>query len=337
MKLDLFSYRLELKDTFTISHGSYQYRDTFILKITKNEYYGLGEATIIPYFGLSPEKLKSAFERVKEALSKFKWEHPLELYQKAEPLLKEDRFLLSAIDCAAWDWFGKSRKATVRELLGIDSSHVPVSSYTIGHGSLEEMTRKIQWANWPIFKIKTASRKDLDLIHQLRKETNAIFRIDANCSWDAQHLYRDYEALKDLNIDLLEQPLPMGQETAQQKKWHNPELPIIADESCSEASDVIKCQPWFDGINIKLMKCGGISQALEMIKNARSLNLKVMGGCMTESSIGISAMAQLSPLFDYIDLDGAALLANDPATGVRVINGVIHFSEEAGLGCSLNE
>ena len=337
MKLELFSYRLELKDTFTISHGSYQYRDTFILKISKDNQYGLGEATIIPYLGLSPEKLKAAFNRVKEPLSKIKWEHPRELYERAEPLLREDRFLLSAIDCAAWDWYGKSRKASERELLGIETQNVPVSSYTIGHGTLDEMIRKIKLADWPIYKIKTASRKDLDLIDQLRKETDAPFRIDANCSWEAEYLYSDYEALKDLKVDLLEQPLPIGKETVQQKSLHSPELPVIADESCSEAGDVEKCKPWFDGVNIKLMKCGGISPAIEMIKNAKSLGLKVMGGCMTESSIGISAMAQLSPLFDYIDLDGAALLSNDPATGVKVEKGVIRLLDEAGLGCGLRE
>ncbi len=335
MNLTYNTFRLVLKDTFTLSHGSYQYRDTFIVTLSKDGIEGLGEATVIPYLGVSLDGLEQRFKEVQPSISQFKWDHPEELWKKAHDHLQNDSFLQSAIDCAAWDWYGKKEGKPVRELLELDGADLPVSSYTIGLGTIEEMSRKMKAAPWPIYKIKVASVEDLQLVTQLRSDTDAVFRLDANCSWSAEQLYENYEKLKALNVDLLEQPLPVGNENQLDKSRLKSDIPIIADESCSGPDDVAKCKTWFDGVNIKLMKCGGISPALEMIRKAKSMGLKVMGGCMTESSVGISAMAHLAPLFDYIDLDGAALLANDPAEGVVVNKGVIEFPDRPGLGCRM--
>ena len=333
--LEFRSFRLNLKDVFTLSHGSYEYRDTAIVTMRSGDLYGIGEATVIPYLGVSLPKLKSAFERVKSQLESFSWENPGELYQQAAPLLAEDSFLLSAIDCAAWDLYGKRQDKPVYELLGLNPTAIPLTSYTIGRDTEEVMKRKMEVMPWPIYKIKISSGQDLELIKNLRKASDSTFRIDANCSWEPDRLYSHYRELSELNVDLLEQPLPLGQEVQQDKSKHRRDLPVIADESCSGIEDVEKCADWFDGINIKLMKCGGITPALEMIKRARELGLKTMGGCMTESSVGIAAMAHISPHFDYLDLDGALLLANDPARGVTIDAGKIRVPNKPGLGCEL--
>lgn len=329
------SFRLQLKDTFTLSHGSYEFRDTAIIELTKDGVSGLGEATVIPYLGISLEKLKSAFDRVLPSVNNSEWQHPSELWEPMAPLLKNDSFLLSAIDCAAWDWYGKKKGQPVYKILNLNPESIPPTSYTIGRDTEEVMIRKMNAQPWPIYKIKISSRADLALIQNLRKVSDSVFRIDANCSWETESLYSDYEKLLDLNIDLLEQPLPMGREIFQDKSKHRPGLPIIADESCSVPEDVKKCAPWFDGVNIKLMKCGGITPALKMISLAKEQGLKIMGGCMTESSIGIAAMAHISPHFDYLDLDGAMLLANDPATGVKTADGKVYLQDLPGLGCQL--
>lgn len=329
------SFRLQLKDTFTLSHGSYEYRDTAIIELTRNGVSGLGEATVIPYLGISLKKLKSAFDRVLPSVKNCEWQHPLELWDSLASLLKNDSFLLSAIDCAAWDWYGKKKGQPVYKLLDLNPSSIPLTSYTIGRDTEEVMIRKMNAQPWPIYKIKISSRADLALIQNLRKVSDSVFRIDANCSWEKDSLYTDYEKLADLNIDLLEQPLPMGQEIYQDKSKHRNDLPIIADESCSVPEDVEKCAPWFDGVNVKLMKCGGITPAIKMIAKARDNGLKIMGGCMTESSIGITAMAHISPHFDYLDLDGAMLLSNDPATGVHIADGKVYIPDSPGLGCQL--
>lgn len=335
MKLSYSTHRLVLKDKFTISHGSYDFRDTFILKMRALGHWGFGEATVIPYLGVSLKGLIADFKKIAPEVEKMKWDHPEDLWPQINSLIPENTFLKSAIDCASWDCYGKSLDKPIYRLLELDPTKCPVSSFTIGHGSEEEMKRKIKNSNWPVFKIKTSSDEDIELIKKLREVTEKPFWIDANCSWESNSLYEHYHTLNTLKVELLEQPLPIGGESAQKKELHSPSLPLIADESCRVPEDIPKLAPWFDGVNIKLMKCGGISPALKMIQKAKSMGLLVMGGCMTESSIGISAMSHLSPLFDFLDLDGAVLLSNDPAAGTKVRDGMVQISDRSGLGCTL--
>jgi len=328
-------FRLELKNTFTISHGSYDFRDTMIVSLKKEGISGLGEATVIPYLGVSLEKLTKSLNKIIPLIKNLDWNHPKELWDQINIHLQDDSFLLSAIDCAAWDWYGKKVSKPVWELLGAKPENAPLSSYTIGKDSPEIMAMKMENTPWPVYKIKIASGADIDLIRKLRPTNDSVFRIDANCSWKVEEVYSLYADLKELNVDLLEQPLPVGKDMHLKKELHEPSIPVFADESCSALADIEKLAPFYDGINIKLMKCGGITPALKMIKKAQSVDLKIMGGCMTESSVGISAMAQLAPFFDYLDLDGALLLSNDPAEGVEVKMGNVVLSNAPGLGCFL--
>jgi L-alanine-DL-glutamate epimerase-like enolase superfamily enzyme len=178
---------------------------------------------------------------------------------------------------------------------------------------------------------------DLEIVRELRKHTDAIFRVDANCAWTADEAIRNSPALKELGVEFIEQPLPPDRWDDMKRVYRESALPVIADESCQVEPDVERCLGHFHGINVKLVKCGGLTPARRMIQRAGQLGLKTMVGCMTESTVGISAIGQLLPLLDYVDMDGALLLARDIATGVRIERGRIHFPEENGCGVRLRE
>jgi L-alanine-DL-glutamate epimerase-like enolase superfamily enzyme len=186
-----------------------------------------------------------------------------------------------------------------------------------------------------VYKIKLGTADDLGLLRELRRHTDATFRVDANCGWSAEQTIELAAAMKDLGVEFIEQPLPADDLAGGRRAFERSALPLIADESCLTEDDVDRCAECFHGINIKLVKCGGLAAARRMITRARELGLKVMAGCMTESTVGISALAQLLPLLDYIDMDGAALLARDIATGVRLIRGKCIYPDENGTGVQL--
>jgi len=190
---------------------------------------------------------------------------------------------------------------------------------------------------WPIYKIKLGTKNDLQIVKELRKHSNSIFRIDANCGWTVSETIKNSIELKKLGVEFIEQPLAIEDWKGSKFLLNNSHLPIIADESCVIESDIEKCFDHFHGVNIKLMKCGGLTPAKRMLKKAKLLGLTTMVGCMTESSVGISAIAHLAPILDYIDMDGALLLKNDIATGVTLENGTIVFSELTGTGVLIHK
>ncbi len=188
---------------------------------------------------------------------------------------------------------------------------------------------------WPIYKIKLGTENDVDIITELRKHTKSLFRIDANAAWEAGEALEKIKAFKELDVEFVEQPLAKDDWEGMKYLYEHSPLPLIADESCVFEQDVEKCNGYFHGINIKLTKCSGITPALRMIDKARGFNMKVMVGCMNESSIGTAAIAQLLPLLDYVDMDGPLLLGRDVAKGVKFDYGKIIYSEGNGLGVSV--
>jgi L-alanine-DL-glutamate epimerase-like enolase superfamily enzyme len=213
---------------------------------------------------------------------------------------------------------------------------LPVTNYTIGIDTIEVMVRKMEeFPGWPIYKIKLGTADDLGIVRELRNHTAAVFRVDANCAWDAETTIRISGPLGELGVEFIEQPLAPDRWDEMKNVVRRSALPIIADESCGTEPDVQRCRGHFHGINVKLVKCGGLTPAKRMIEQGRQLGLKTMVGCMTESSVGISAIAQLLPLLDYVDMDGALLLARDIATGVRIERGRILYPKEAGCGVRL--
>jgi L-alanine-DL-glutamate epimerase-like enolase superfamily enzyme len=221
---------------------------------------------------------------------------------------------------------------------GLSLDKIPNSDYTIGIDQIDVMVAKLnEFPGWPIYKIKLGTDRDLEIVRALRQHTSAIFRVDANCGWTPEQTIRNSAELKPLGVEFIEQPLKADQWEAMRRVRAESVLPIIADESCIVESDVERCAGVFHGINIKLVKCGGLTPARRMIAKARELGLSVMVGCMTESTVGISAIAQLLPLLDYVDMDGAVLLAKDIASGVRLDHGRCLFPDVPGNGVRLLE
>ncbi|WP_026836841.1 dipeptide epimerase [Gillisia sp. JM1] len=335
MKLEFFTFDLELKDTFTISHGSRNFQETLIVAISEGNVTGYGEAAATSYYGVSTEGMIAAIKKVEPILKENVQRNPEELWELTYPLLKDQPFAQCALDMALHDLHGKRNGQPLYKMWGLELKDLPITNYTIGIDSVEKMIDKIRQFPWPVYKIKLGTTDDVRIIKELRKHTDSTFRVDANGAWGVEETIQNAIKLKELKVEFIEQPLAADNNEGMPEVFKNSVLPIIADESCLVEKDVVKCSEFFHGINIKLTKCGGITPALRMISEARKLNLKVMVGCMTESSVGISAIAQLLPLLDYVDMDGALLLKNDIADGVKSANGKIIFPERNGTGVEL--
>jgi L-alanine-DL-glutamate epimerase-like enolase superfamily enzyme len=236
---------------------------------------------------------------------------------------------------AGWDIYGKMKRKQLYQLWNLDISNNPITDITIGIDTIENMVSKMKETPWPVYKIKLGTDDDIHIIRELRKNTDAVFRIDANAAWKAAEALEKIKVFKDLNVEFIEQPLAKDDWEGMKFLFENSPLPLIADESCVSEHDVIKCKRHFHGINIKLTKCSGITPALRMIKQARQLEMKVMVGCMNESSIGTAAIAQLLPMLDYVDMDGPLLLAEDVAEGVTFDYGKVIYRNGNGLGVSV--
>ena len=336
MQLKIHEFDLPLAHTFTISRESITVQKTLIVELEEDGYRGYGEATTNNYYGFTFENMAAAIERVRGDLESHTLEDPVALWQQLHPKLKDNPFAQCALDQAAHDLWGKKLGQPVYRLWGLEAKNLPLTDYTIGIDEIDVMVAKMQeFPDWPIYKIKLGTAHDLDIVRALRKHTTAIFRVDANCGWSAEETIRNSHELKQLNVEFIEQPLPADQNDAMEQVYRDSALPVIADESCIVESDVDRCVNRFHGINIKLVKCGGLTPARRMITRARELGLQVMVGCMTESTVGISAIAQLLPLLDYVDMDGALLLAKDIATGITIERGNCKYSSEPGCGVKL--
>jgi L-alanine-DL-glutamate epimerase-like enolase superfamily enzyme len=331
------TFELPLRHTFTIARGSIDVQPTLIVELFDGSRSGYGEATTNTYYGATIERMTGALESVRADVERGELaDDPAALWESLRPKLSDNPFAQCALDEAAHDLWGKRQKSPVYELWGLSAANCPRSNFTIGIDEMDVMIKKLKEApGWPIYKIKLGTREDIEIVRQLRQETDAVFRVDANCGWTADEAIENSRALKELGVQFIEQPLAADHWDDARRVYHESALPIIADESCIVETDVDRCAGYFHGINIKLMKCGGLTPARRMIQRARELALQVMVGCMTESTVGISAIAQLLPLLDYVDMDGAALLASDIASGATVERGLCRFPEEPGCGVQL--
>lgn len=336
MKVKIHEFDLPLAHTFTISRESITVQKTLIVELEEGEHHGYGEATTNKYYGFTFDNMAAAIEQVRADLVAHTLEDPAALWQQLHPKLKDNPFAQCALDQAAHDLWGKKLGQPVYRLWGLAAKNLPPTDYTIGIDKIDVMVAKMQeFPDWPVYKIKLGTAHDLDIVRALREHTASKFRVDANCGWSAEETIRNSHELKSLNVEFIEQPLPADQGEVMEQVFRESALPVIADESCIVEADVDRCVNRFHGINIKLVKCGGLTPARRMIDRARELGLQVMVGCMTESTVGISAIAQLLPLLDYVDMDGALLLAKDIATGVTIEHGICKYSSENGCGVRL--
>ncbi|MDX5437271.1 MAG: dipeptide epimerase [Pontibacter sp.] len=335
MKLTIRSFALQLQHTFTISYDSRDVQDTLIVELQDGEHKGYGEATSNPYYGVTIESMTQNLENIREQIESTNITDPAAFWEQVRPALQHSSFTQCALDMAAHDLYGKKMGKPLYQLWGLDPAKAPVSNYTIGIDTVEKMVQKMKEKPWPIYKIKLGTDNDLVIVRELRKHTNAIFRVDANCAWGVDQTINYSAELKKLGVQFIEQPMKADNLEGMKEVYKHSALPLMADESCIVEQDVAKCHNHFHGVNIKLTKCGGVTPALRMIKQARELGMKVMIGCMTESSVGISAIGHLAPMLDFVDMDGAILLKEDIASGVRVTENGVIYPEANGTGAYL--
>lgn len=335
MELILRDYNLKLKHTFTISRKSIDFQPSLIVELKSDGFSGFGEATSNPYYHTTVAMMRADLEKIRPLIESCSSETPEEFWTKMHPFLQHDMFALCALDVAYTDWYARKQEKKLYQLWNYNIDKNPLTDYTIGIASIEKMVAKMKELPWPIYKIKLGTPEDIAIVTELRKHTDAIFRIDANCGWTVDETISNAIAFKKLGVEFLEQPLKADDWEGHKKVFKQSVLPIIADESCIIESDVAKCYNHFNGVNIKLGKCGGLTPGRRMIQEAKQLGMKTMVGCMTESTVGISAIAHLLPQLDYVDMDGALLLAEDIASGVTIDYGKTIYSELNGTGVTL--
>lgn len=336
MEIVLHRLHLRLRHPFTISRGTRTTQESWVVELRGEGISGWGEATPNAYYQQTMDSLEEAFQASAALVAEYRGCPPEQVWPLAMQRL-QNSFAVSALDMAAHDWHARRHHLPTYGYWGLEWNQVPNSSYTIAIDTPEKMIDKLnEQPHWPVYKIKLGTDHDLEIVRCLRSATKAKLRVDANCAWNVQQTIDYSQELHDLGVEFIEQPLPPGAPLEDQRAvFQSSRLPILADESCREESDVDACLGRFHGINIKLCKCGGLTPALRMLRRARQLGLSTMVGCMLETSIGISAAAQLLPLLDYADLDGAALLADDPTEGVAVESGVVRLSHLPGHGAYL--
>ncbi len=337
MKMQLYRLNLPLAHTFTISRESITTQPSLIVELQHNGVVGFGEVTENRFYGHTFDSITSSLERVREMIGDYAYHSPVELWPKMRDAMRNDMFALSALDIAAHDLRGKTLGIPTWQDWGLEWTGEPYSSYTIGIDTIEQMVAKLrEQPGWRTYKVKLGTSDDLGIVSELRKHTDAVFRVDANCGWTADETIANSKALAELGVEFIEQPMPIETIKAdKQRVYRESALPIIADEDCQVSEDVGRCAGLVHGVNVKICKCGGLTPALQMLREARRLGMKTMVGCMVESAIGISGASQLLPLMDYADLDGAVLLADSPTTGVRVDKGVVKLTGRAGTGALL--
>ncbi|MGB8193879.1 MAG: dipeptide epimerase [Chitinophagaceae bacterium] len=332
MKITYKRFDLPFEYPFTISRGTKTHQPTLVVELEHFGKKGYGEAPAISYYNIPVEKMIEDIERKKTFIEKFSFTEPERYWHYVHHLFPNNSFLVCALDMAGWDLFGKMTGKPLYQLWGLDTSSIPVTDYTIGIDTIEKMVQKMKDKPWPIYKIKLGTAEDIAIVQALRKHTDAVLRVDANSGWTLEEALEKIPQLKELGVELVEQPLAKENWEGMKQLFEKSSLPLYADESCVAESDVDKCHGYFHGINIKLTKCSGLTPAKRMIAHARALNMQVMVGSMNESSIGTAAIAHLLPLVDHVDMDGPLLLAEDIATGLSFHEGRVVYSGKPGLG-----
>ena len=329
MQLHFHKTELHLKETFSIAYGNYDKRDALVVKLSYLGKDGYGECVSINYYGINLEDFVLKLKEIQPRIENQKIIHPKEFFAFLEQF-QLHHFLLSALDCAYWDLFGKLENKSFSELNQLENKTLAESSITISIAEIDEQIRKIENSSWNKFKVKCNgfNLKNTEKLLNL----NRNIALDANASFTKEDCLFIQETSGFQKLMYIEQPLEIGNfgilKNGNSVNW-------MADEDCQDITFLEKLKPYYSSINIKLMKCGGLTPALEMITEAKKLGYKIMLGCMTESSIGISAGCAIAGLIDFADLDGANLISNDYATGSFVDNGKIILSEKPGLGIAL--
>jgi L-alanine-DL-glutamate epimerase-like enolase superfamily enzyme len=323
---------LKLTTPFRISRGVQYTSPNVIVQVTHGDYTGYGEASPAEYYGESPETVLACIALFAGNLG----DDPFaleDILARLDKIIRLNPSAKAAVDMALYDIVGKMLGVPLYKLLGLNPTKAAYTSFTIGIDSPAQMAKKALLAkDYPILKIKVGTRHDIEILKAIREVSSAVIRVDANAGWTPKEAIKTINALAPYNIEFVEQPVAAHDLAGLKLIRDNVPVPIIVDESCVTVEDIPRVAECVDGINIKLMKCGGVRHALKMIHVARAHNLRVMIGCMIESSLAITAAAHLTPLVDYADLDGNLLIDDDPYEGVTVENGKLILPDRPGLG-----
>jgi len=335
MQLTFRAFEAELRHPFAVSGYTRTTTPIVLTEIAYGGFVGYGEAAMPPYLGESQASVMAFLQKVN--LSQFN--NPFELEDilgYVDSIAIYNTAAKASVDIALHDLVGKLIGQPWHAIWGYTASKVPVTTFTIGMASENEIREKtLETGPFKVLKIKLGMDEATDkmLINTVRSVTDKPIRVDANQGWkDKHYALKMIEWLSDKNVEFIEQPMPKHNLDDMAWLTEQSPLPTIADESCQRLEDITRLKGVFTGINIKLMKCTGMREANKMIALARACDLKLMVGCMTETSCAISAAAQLSPQMDFADLDGNLLISNDQFVGAKLVDGRVVLNNEPGIG-----
>lgn len=326
--------RLELRHTWTVATSSSDFRETLHVRYTRDGVTGLGEGAPLARYKEDARSGQAAVESLRGFLIAANPWNFTKVMEEVFQRLRGQWAAKAAIDIALMDWAAKKLGVPLYRYFGLDARDAPLTTFSIGIDTPEITRQKVREAQaFPILKIKVGLATDEQTLAAVRSVTNKPLRVDANEGWKSkEEAARKINWLEKQGVEFVEQPLPA--EMIEETRWlrSRVHIPIIADEACLHPSDIPRLAEAYDGVSVKLDKCGGLLQARRMIEMAKSLGLKTMLGCMISSSVSVTAAAHLSPLVDYADLDGNLLISNDPYIGVRVEKGRLILPDGPGLG-----
>jgi L-alanine-DL-glutamate epimerase-like enolase superfamily enzyme len=332
MELRAHKVALALTETFTIARQSRNVEHVVHVELEQDGIVGYGEGAPVDYWGETQESLLAFLED--EAPTLIGGDpYAREYISRRLAMRPGEQGAKQAIDGALHDWLGKRLGEPVWRLFGLSPTSPP-TSYTIGIDTIEGTVDRTRRANgYEVLKLKVGGADDLERLRAVRENTSARIRIDGNEGWTLETARELMPVLVEMGVEFVEQPFPAADiDSSRALREITPRIPVIIDEGCKDLLDVARVAGYADGVNIKLAKSGGISEALRMIHAARALGLQVMLGCMIESELGIAAAAQIASLVDYVDLDGHLLISNSPFTGLGFRDGGVVASADPGLG-----
>ncbi len=330
-------YELRLKHAWTLSRGTWNVRRNVLVRIEKDGVPGAGEAAPIARYNETAESALAFVEKAKPLFERDLWPYQ-DLWREIDALAPGEHAAKAALDMAVLDWIARGLKIPLYKFLGLNRMKTPPTTYSIGIDEIGAMQEKVREASgFGVYKIKLGTKDDKAIIEGIREVTDKPIRVDANEGWKTkEEALSMIEWMAPRGIEIVEQPMPAARAAEMEWLKSRSPLPLFADESLMKAADIPGIARGFHGINVKLMKCGGIQEAVRMVALARAMGLETMLGCMIETSLGITAGAAISPLFDYADLDGNLLIANDPFRGVRTVGDRLVLGDEPGLGIEGN-
>src|SRR5215211_6513964 len=336
MRIEHEIVTVRTRTPFVIARGgASEWRLVWVRVIDDDGAEGWGEAAPSRFYGETTETVIAALDRLAVVLDSARSWSLEAIEAEMHQVIRFNGSAKSAVSVALHDLAAKRLGVPLYRMLGLDPARAPVSSFTIPITTDDAGLRRAldDAAQYPVLKVKLGGPRDADTIAGVRASApDKIIRVDANAAWTPKHALHMIDVLLDYDVEFVEQPVAAHDIDGLRFVRERSPLPIIADESCLVATDIPRLAGAVDGINLKLAKCGSLREAVRMVHVARSFGMTVMAGCMIESSLGISAIAQIAPLLDDADFDGAALLADDPYNGVTIAGGSIKLSDCPGLG-----